>query len=129
MLAVSGLYDNLETFAFCPAGREMCLYGDPAYPLRFHLQAPFRVGVLTRQMEIFNEKRSALRASVEWLFTDIINYLKFLDFKKNLRIGLSQVGEMYIVCAILRNALTCLYSNTTAEYFGVDPPSLQDYFR
>ena len=46
-----------------------------------------------------------------------------------LMIGLSQVGKMYIVCAILRNALTCRYSNTTAEYFGVDPPSLQDYFR
>ena len=108
MLAVSDLYDDLENFAFCPAGREMCLYGDPAYPLRIHLQAPFRVGVLTRQMEIFNEKMSAVRASVEWLFADIINYFKFLDFKKNLRIGLSQVGKMYIVCAILRNALTCL---------------------
>ena len=71
---------------------------------------------------------SAVRAFVEWLFADIINYFKFLDFKKNLKIGLSQVGKMYIVCAIIRNALTCLYSNTTAEYFGVDPPSFQDYF-
>ena len=129
MLAVFGLYDDLENFAFCPVGREMCLYGDPAYPLRIHLQAPFRVGVLTRQMEIFKEKMSALRESVELLFADIIDYFKFRDFKKNLRIGLSQVGKIYIVCAILRNALTCLYSSTTAEYFGVDPPSLQDYFR
>ena len=129
MLAVFGLYDDLENFTFCPVGREMCLYGDPAYPLRIHLQAPFRVGVLTRQMEIFKEKMSAVRESVELLFADIIDYFKFRDFKKNLRIGLSQVGKIYIVCAILRNALTCLYSSTTAEYFGVDPPSLQDYFR
>ena len=129
MVAVSGLYDDLENFAFCPAGREMCLYGEPAYPLRIHLQAPFRVGVLTRQMEIFKEKMSAVRESVELLFADIIDYFKFRDFKKNLRIGLSQVGKIYIVCAILRNALTCLYSSTTAEYFGVDSPSLQDYFR
>ena len=107
----------------------MCLYGDPAYPLRIHLQTPFRVGVLTRQMEIFKEKMSAVRESVELLFADIIDYFKFRDFKKNLRIGLSQVGKIYIVCAILQNALTCLYSSTTAEYFGVDPPSLQDYFR
>ena len=99
MLAVSDLYDDLENFAFCPAGREMCLYGDPAYPLRSHLQAPFRVGDLTRQMEIFNEKMSAVRASVEWLFADIVNYFKFLDFKKNLRIGLSQVGKnVYSLC-------------------------------
>ena len=107
MLAVSDLYDDLENFAFCPAGREMCLSGDPAYPLRIYLQAPFRVGVLTRQMEISNEKMSAVRASVEWLFAEIVNYFKFLDFKKNLRIGSSQVGQMY--CAILRNDSTCLY--------------------
>ena len=81
MLAVSGLYDYLENFAFCPAGREICLYGDPAYPLRIHVQAPFRVGVLTGQMEIFIEKMSAVPASVEWLFADI-NYFKFLDLKK-----------------------------------------------
>ena len=95
MLAVSDLYDDLENFAFCLAGREMCLYGYPAYPLRVHLQAPFRIGVLTRQMEMFKEKMSAVRESVEWLFADIINYFKFLDVKKNLRIGFSQVGKMY----------------------------------
>ena len=68
-------------------------------------------------MEMFNGSMSAVRSSVEWLFGDIVNYFKFLDFKKNLKIGLSQVGKMYIVCAILRNALTCLYSNTTADFF------------
>ena len=79
-------------------------------------------------MEMFNESMSAVRSSVEWLFGDIVNYFKFLDFKKNLKIGLSQVGKMYIVCSILRNALTCLYSNTTADFSGLDPPSLNDYF-
>ena len=82
MLAVSQLCDDLEMFAFNSAGREMCLYGDPAYPLRVHLQAPFRFGILTRDMEIFNESMSAFRSSVEWLFADIINYFKFLDFKR-----------------------------------------------
>ena len=79
----------------------MCIYGDPAYPLRVHLQAPFRQRVPTPQMQLFNKSMSAVRCSVEWIFGDIINYLKFLDFKKNLKIGLSQVGKMYIVCAIL----------------------------
>ena len=128
MLTTSGLYDELEQFAFSPAGREMCIYGDPAYPLRIHLQAPFRMGVLTRQMEEFNKSMSPVRVSVEWLFSDIVNYFKFIDFKKNLKIGLSHVGKMYIVCAILRNALTCLYSNTTADFFGLEPPTLVDYF-
>ena len=51
MLAVSQLYDDLQNFAFDPVGRAMCLYGDPANPLRVHLQAPFRVGILSRDME------------------------------------------------------------------------------
>lgn len=35
---------------------------------------------------------------------------------------------MYIVCAILRNAMTCLYGNFTSDFFDIDPPTLQDYF-
>ena len=43
--------------------------------------------------------------------------LKFTDSKKTLKIGLSSVGKVYIVCALLRNALTCLYGNTTSDVF------------
>ena len=71
---------------------------------------------------------SNVRSSVEWLFGDIINYFKFMDFKKNLKIGMSCVGKMYVVCALLQNALTCLYGNQTSQYFELDPPTLQDYF-
>ena len=71
---------------------------------------------------------SAVRMSVEWIFGDIVNYFKFLDFKKNLKISLSAVGKMYVVCAILHNALTCMYTNSTSEYFALDPPTIEDYF-
>ena len=36
----------------------MCVYGDPAYPLRIHLQAPYRQGRLTQQMEDYNKAMS-----------------------------------------------------------------------
>ena len=104
------------------------LYGDPAYPIRVHLQAPFRHMVLTPQMVNFNKAMSSVRVSMEWLFGDIGEYLKFVDFKKNLKIGLSNIGKMYIVCALLRNVLTCLYSNTAADFFELDPPTLEEYF-
>ena len=65
---------------------------------------------------------------MEWLFGDIVNYFKFIDFKKNLKIGLSNFGKLYIVCAVLQNALTCLYGNLTSEFFYLQPPTLQDYF-
>ena len=71
---------------------------------------------------------SSVRESVEWLFNDVTNYFTFLDFKKNLKIGLSSVGKMYVVSALLRNALTCLHGNQTSSFFQLDPPSLEDYF-
>ena len=129
MLAESGLLRHLERYAFSTVGQPMCIYGDPAYPLRVHLQGPFQGAALTPQMEMFNDSMSSVRVSVEWLFGDILNYFKFLDFKKNLKIGLSSVGKTYVVCALLRNALTCLYGNNTSDFFELDPPSLQDYFR
>ena len=52
---------------------------------------------MTPQMEEYNKAMSAVRISVEWIFGDIINYFKFLDFKKNLKISLRAVGKMYIV--------------------------------
>ena len=106
----------------------MCIYGDPAYPLRVHLQAPFRVDRITPEMAEYNQSMSRVRVSVEWIFGDIVNSFKFMDFKKKLKIGLSQVGKMYIVSALLRNALTCHYGNTTSQFFQLEPPTLQEYF-
>ena len=80
-------------------------------------------------MEDYNKAMIEVRVSVEWLFGDIINFFKFLDYKKNLKIGLSSVGKMYIVCALLRNAITCLYGNQTSEFFDLQPPTLEEYFQ
>ena len=128
MLVESRPLGDLEQNAIDPDGNIMCIYGDPAYPLRLQLQAPYRNRELTPNMRLFNKQMSGVRVSVEWIFADIINYYKFLDFKKNLKMCLSSVGKMYIVAALLRNCLTCLQSNTTAQFFGLEPPFLEQYF-
>ena len=128
MLGDSGLLQQLQRYARSPAGHLMCIYGDPAYPLRVQLQAPFRNVVLTPQMQAFNSSLSAVRSCVEWLVGDIVNYFKFIDFKKNPKIGLSNIGKLYIVGAVLQNALTRLYGNLTSELFDLQPPTLQEYF-
>ena len=129
MLADSSLMQDLNQHAYSTAGHPMCIYGDPASPLRVHLQGPFKHAVLTPQMHAYNDAMSSVRISVEWLFGDIINYFKFLDFKKNLKIGLSSIGKMYIVSALLQNSLTCLYGNQTSKFFSCEPPGLFDYFK
>lgn len=116
MLADSGLLNNLPRFAISPTGQPMCIYGDPAYPLRVHLQAPFRQGCLTPQMQAYNDAMSEGRVSVEWLFGDIINSFKLPNYKKNVKIELSSVGKLtrYVHCFEM---LSLGYIKTKLHFF------------
>ena len=69
-----------------------------------------------------------VRVSVEWVFGDILEYFSFLDFKKDLKVGLSSIGKMYVICALLRNAHLYVYGSTTSTFFGIERPSLDSYF-
>ena len=82
ILKDSHLLDDLNAHAFSATGEAMCLYGDPAYPHRIHLQGPFKEQRLTPAMGDFNSAMSSVRSSVEWVFGDVIGSFKFLDFKK-----------------------------------------------
>ena len=126
---MSGLLEALERHSNKPNGDPLCIYGDPAYPLRRHLLAPYQHPNLTPEEVDFNQSMSSVRVAVEWVFGDITTYYKFIDFKRNLKIGLSAVGKMYSVCTLLRNAQTCLYGSTTGSYFGIEPPALHEYFQ
>ena len=128
MLTMSGLLDQLQQHSFAPDGTHLCLYGDPAYLLRAHLQGPYKHAPLTIQEREFNVSMSSSRVSVEWVFGDIVGYWKYLDFRRNLKIGLSAIGKHYLVAALLRNALTCLYGCSTSTYFNIQPPQLETYF-
>ena len=89
---MSGLLDALQGYLVSPYGHTVCIYADTVYPLRPCLQAPFRGAVLTPDQQAWNKSMKEVRVSVEWIFGDIVNYFKFLDFKKDLKIGLSSVG-------------------------------------
>ena len=126
MLRESGLLVNLQHSAWSN-GNPLCIYGDPAYPLSVHLQRPFQNPAAVDQRE-FNKRMSKVRIEFEWLFGDIKNFFKFIDLKKQLKIGLSAVGKYYLVCGILHNSRACLYGNMSSEYFGLEPPTIQEYF-
>ena len=129
MLATSGFLRDLQRFSNCPvAGDPLCVYGDLAYPTRAHLQRPYKGGVLTPAQQDFNTSMSTVRSSVEWIFRDIVNYFKLLEFTKNLKIGLNAVGKMYVRCALMQNARSILYGSATSEYFGLNPRTLEEYF-
>ena len=105
----------------------MCIYGDLFYPLRPQLQTPFSNPQLNPQQAAYKTGMSKARVGVEWVFGDNANIFKFLDFKKNLKLGLSPIGKMYIVCACLMNIHTCMYGSVTSSYFNIDPTTVQEH--
>eukprot|EP00794_Sanderia_malayensis_P013444 gene13444-biopygen10745 len=60
MLRESGL-QQLVQHSVSPDGDTMCIYGDPAYPLRPQLQAPFRDAILTEEQQLLNQRMSSVR--------------------------------------------------------------------
>ena len=54
-------------------------------------------------------------------------YFKFIDFKKNQKLGLQAVGLQYRACALLQNMRTCLYGSQSSEFFDFPPPALEEY--
>ena len=125
MLTEYWILDQMQLHCNDANGHPFCVYGDAAYPLRAYLQKPFQDARLNDQPKEFNTAMSSVWTSVKWLLGDVINYFKFVDFKKKLEIG--PVGRMYIVCAILQNVHTILYGNTTSNFFHKEPPNLNEY--
>ena len=81
MLAGSCLLDQLQLHAYTPNREPLCMYGDPAYPLRVQLP-PYQGNCLTNLQEQYNTAMSNVRVSVEWLFKEILTYFAFADFNK-----------------------------------------------
>jgi len=129
MLADSNILPRLVEMGERPNQIPLCIYGDLAYPLRPQLQTPFNGRNLTEDQKAYNKSMSKCRIGVEWVFGEIVSYFSFMDFKRNLKIGLSPIGKMYTVCALLTNARTCLYGSKSSSHFNIEPPSLLDYFQ
>ena len=85
MLARSGLHEKLQQLDILANGNPVCIYGDPAYPHRPQLQAPFKGAWLIPEQQKWNKAMSSVHVSVEWIFGDILNYFKYFDLKKVLK--------------------------------------------
>ena len=129
MLRESGVENDMRLHMTRPNNETYCVYGDPAYPLSPYIISPFRGGVITANQARFNKRMSKVRVSVEWGFNKLISIFAFLDYKKNQKLYLQPVGKYYKVAALLINCHTCLYGSETTSYFGLQPPSLQEYLR
>lgn len=78
MLAGSNLAQDLNQYAYSTTGHLMSIY-----MVIQHICYRSASGVLPR-MQAHHVGMSCVRISVEWLFVAIVNYFKFLDFKKKI---------------------------------------------
>lgn len=127
MLRESGLYEQLENHTRFPDGSHYIIYGDQAYGIRELLLCPFPGRGLNEEQQHYNTSMSVVRQAVEWSFGKIISQFAFLDFKKNQKLLLQDIEEMYITANILTNCHTCLYGNQTAHFFNIEPINLEQY--
>ena len=61
MLLDTGLLNQLQQYSFGQNQRSLYVYGDPAYPLRVHLQAGFKGARLSQQQIHWNTRMSEVR--------------------------------------------------------------------
>ena len=127
MLHESGLLNNLHSVVW-HKNQPLCIYGDPAYPLAVYLQALFATRNLTPNQSNYNKAMSQVRIVVEGLFGEIKTYFKFVSIKSQMKIGLSAVGKMHCVCALLQNAQTCLYGNKVSRVFSCESSYIRKLF-
>jgi len=128
MIRISGFDRKLQT-ELINNNRQYILYGDPGYPTRQYLECPYKGSYLTPMQEEFNSRMSGVRIVVEWGFSKIIALFAFLDFKKNLKILLQDVGKYYLVGTLFTNIHTILNGSQTTAFFQLENelPSLEDY--
>ena len=110
MIALCFMNQALQRLAWYN-NQPLCIYGDPAHELTVHLQAPYREAQNNQDMINYNKAMSEVRVIVEWLFGNIRNYFKFIDFRKEMKLCLSLVGKVYGGYELLQNGHTSIHGN------------------
>jgi len=85
VLVDSVLLQELSQYSFAPDGTPLCVYGDPAYPLRVHLQGFFKGANLTPVGQQFNKAMSQVsfgRVTI-WGLCELLCIPRFQEKLKN----------------------------------------------
>ena len=87
--------------------------GGPIYPISVHLRGNFR-NLVNEGERNCNKVMSKVLNEVELIFDDLKNFFRFIEFKKQLKVGISAAGKYFLARGVLQN---------TSEYFRLNPPT------
>ncbi|QRV97858.1 DDE superfamily endonuclease [Ceratobasidium sp. AG-Ba] len=128
ILEMSGLDEMCTSHAIGANGRQLFVYGDPAYGLsNTVISGVRRIGGLTDNERKFNLKMSKLRQSVEWGFGNVSRNFAFMGYPNGLKLGLQPVGRFYLLVVIFTNIWASMYPSEISVKFQCAPPPLEDY--
>lgn len=129
LLRTSGVPEAARKWARGFGGRQMYIYGDPAYgETDTVISGLKKVEKLSKEEQDFNTQMSKIRQCVEWSFGKLFNNWKYLKDSDNLKLQVSPISKYFLIAVLLTNAHTSIYGSQTSSYFQLPPPSLSEYF-
>lgn len=108
-------------------GEQYSIFGDSAYVRKPWLEIPDSGAFLTPYQEHVNASKSKARVTAEWYFMEMKKYWARCDYKRSLRILQAPYGKFILGAVLLTNIRNCLYPNEISQFFGCNPPSLEEY--
>ena len=125
----SGLEELIRNVFHGYGGRQLFVYGDPAYgEMDVIVSGLKKVQDLSPLKQQFNTTMAQLQQSVECSFGKLGNLWAFLNYKPGIQTHLSPVACYFHVTVLLTNAHTSLYGLHISKYFGCKPPTVNEYF-
>ena len=109
--------------------RRLKLYADKLYSTNDLITAAYSIknGPVQPWMEVRNSIMTRIRISVEWVFCNVVEKFRFLQYWRAQMIQQSPVSKYYHVALLLSNCQTCLNGSLHSVYFNIEPPSLAEY--
>ena len=120
------LKEKQATFA-----QKFCLYGDGGYARKDgFLQKPYSALEVRHsvQRRLDNSSMSTVRQSVEWGFCLVTKHFPFVDDRVQMKLYEKPINQIYRVAVLLVNCRNCVYPNQISKFFGLEPPTLYEYF-
>jgi len=111
---------------------QFLLYGDSAYIVSFlsHIKARHDYEPNTEREMLENSCMSSCRECIEWDYGDVCKLWANVDFPKGLKIRSSmRVARVFLLAIILRNAHNTMNGCETADYYGILPPTFEQWIQ
>lgn len=104
------------------------VHGNSACATMSHVGSGFQGDNLTFSQRAYNTDMSTVWLAAVGQVGKIPEMFPFMDVQHNHKVMLSPLGKYYTIAGLLTNAHTTCYGCPTSTYFGMAPPTLEEYF-